>query len=146
MGFCLRQCGRRLPVFDGMDKNRIAADWHSLGPMGIIGAKGNNAARAIHYAADNGARIINWSGFVDDLRPEKLAELRAAIEYAASKDVLVVVSAGNSGDNIDLDQKCTFPACFDTANLIKVAQIDFEGKLYRQPSNKSSGSNDGFTR
>lgn len=170
-------------VFDGMDKSRIAAYRHSIGVIGIVGAKGNNgigvaginwdvsmmllqigaqgigrgetdtarvdrASRAIHYAADNGARVINWSGFVDDLRPEKLAELREAVEYAAAKNVLIVLGAGNVAKDIDLDENCQFPACFDTANLIRVAEIDFEGKLYRAlPSSKFiGGSNYGTKR
>jgi subtilisin family serine protease len=170
-------------VFDGMDKSRIAPYWHSLGAMGIIGAKGNNgigvaginwdvsmmllkigaqgigrgekdtaridrAVRAIHYAADNGARIINWSGFVDDLRPEKLVELREAIEYAAAKNVLIVLPAGNDGKNIDLNENCDFPQCFDTPNTIRVAEIDFQGKLYRAPSSSKfvGGSNFGPKR
>jgi thermitase len=170
-------------VFDGMDKSRIATYRHSMGPMGIIGAKGNNGigvaginwdvsmmllkigvqgtprgendlarvdrvARAIHYAADNGARIINWSGFVDDLRPEKLAVLREAVDYAAAKNVLFVVSAGNGAVNIDLDGNCMFPACFESPNLVKVAGIDFEGKLYRAPANTdfTGGSNYGTKR
>jgi len=74
------------------------------------------AVKAIHYAADNGARIINWSGFVTDRRPEKLAELRKAIEYASAKDVLIVVGAGNDRMNIDQEENCLYPHCFDTAN------------------------------
>jgi subtilisin family serine protease len=103
---------------------------------------------AIHYAADNGARIINWSGFVDDLRPAKLAELREAIEYAASKNLLIVVGAGNDGKNIDLEENCLFPQCFDTTNLIRVAEIDFQGKLYRPPVSSKwiGGSNYGTKR
>ena len=168
-------------VFDGMDKSRIGAYWHSLGPMGIIGAKGNNgigvaginwdvsmmllkigaqgigrgekdlvridrAARAIHYAADNGARIINWSGFVDDARPEKLAELRAAIDYAANKDVLVVVSAGNDAEDLDKNNNCSHvhaPQCFEGDNLMKVAEIDFGGNLYVAKGRWVGGSNYG---
>ena len=168
-------------VFDGMDKDRIAAYPHSMVPMGIIGAKGNNGigvaginwdvsmmllkigaqglgrgevdtarvgrvARAIRYAADNGARVINWSGFVDDVRPERLAVLREAFAYAASKNVLIVVSAGNSAQNLDVDEKnCMFPQCFALENLIHVAEIDFQGKLYRAPESSKfvGGSNYG---
>ncbi|MEN6560919.1 MAG: hypothetical protein ABFD52_09110 [Acidobacteriota bacterium] len=44
------------------------------------------AARAIRYAADNSARVINWSGFVSGATPEDLAELRIAIACAGSKE------------------------------------------------------------
>jgi subtilisin family serine protease len=108
----------------------------------------DRAIKAIHYAADNDARIINWSGFVNDSPPEKLAQLHEAFEYAASKNVLMVQSAGNSAKNIDSDENCTFPQCFETPNLIKVAEIDFQGKLYLAPSSGQStgGSNYGVKR
>lgn len=111
-------------------------------------ARVDRAARAIHYAADNGARIINWSGFVDDVRPEKLAVLREAVDYAAVKNVLIVLAAGNGAANLDLDENCQYPACFDTANMIRVAQIDFTGKLYRVPPTTRfiGGSNYGTKR
>jgi thermitase len=169
-------------VFDGMDKTRIAPYPHSMGAMGIIGAKGNNSigvaginwnvsmmllrigvqgirrdehdlaridrvVRAIHYAADNGARIINWSGFVNDARPEKIAELRAAIEYAASKDVLVVVGAGNDAKDLDENNNCSHaPQCFEGDDLMKIAEIDFDGNLCAARGNEVGGSNYGAKR
>jgi subtilisin family serine protease len=74
--------------------------------------------------------------------------LREAIDYAAAKNVLIVLSAGNSAENIDLDENCLFPQCFDMANLIRVAQIDFEGKLYRPPASSQfvGGANYGTKR
>jgi len=87
------------------------------------------AAKAIRYAADNGARIINWSGFVSDPTPEALAGLNSAIEYAGKKDVLLVVGAGNSGLDIDRPENFTYPACFTSDNILTVAMIDFRGGL-----------------
>jgi subtilisin family serine protease len=55
-------------------------------------------ANAIRYAADNGANIINMSAgkyFSPDA--EYVVD---AIKYAAEKNVLIVLSAGNEGDNI----------------------------------------------
>jgi len=118
-------------------------------PRGVVdSARIDRAAKAIHYAADNGARIINWSGFVDDLRPERLAVLREAIDYAATKNVLIVVAAGSDAKNLDSDENCLFPQCFDTENLIRVAEIDFQGKLYRPPDSSKfvGGSNYGIKR
>ncbi len=101
-------------------------------PDGMIdAARIDRAAKAIRYAADNGARIINWSGFVQDVRPSRLAVLEEAIDYAAKKNVLLVVGAGNDGLNIDLASNSTFPACFDLDNIVTVAEIDFKGNLYR---------------
>lgn len=55
-------------------------------------------ANAIRYAADNGANIINMSAgkyFSPDA--DYVVD---AIKYAAEKNVLIVLSAGNEGDNI----------------------------------------------
>jgi subtilisin family serine protease len=102
------------------------------------------AAKAIRYAADNGARIVNWSGFVSDPTPEALAELRAAIEYAGRKDVLLVVGAGNSGVDIDRPENFTYPACFDLDNILTVAMVDFRGGLVRyRAGDRWLGSNFG---
>jgi subtilisin family serine protease len=89
------------------------------------------AAEAIRYAADNGARVINWSGFVSDPTPAALAELQAAIEYAGRKNVLLVAGAGNSGLNVDLPENATYPVCFPLDNILTVAMIDFRGELVR---------------
>ena len=116
------------------------------------GAQGNTGsdrtertARAIRYAADNGARAINWSGFVREDRPEKLALLKEAIEYAAGKGVLLIVAAGNDARDIDLGENAIFPACFDDDNIIAVAEIDFDGTLYIVPEGSKyiGGSNYG---
>jgi subtilisin family serine protease len=58
---------------------------------------GGRAARAISWAVDNGARVINASWHVG----MESATLRAAIEYAAAHDVVVVAAAGNEGENND---------------------------------------------
>src|SRR5512137_494092 len=107
-------------------------------------ARPGRAAKAIRYAADNGARVINWSGFVSDPAPESLAELKAAIEYAGTKGVLLVVGAGNSGLDIDREENFTYPACFTLDNILTVAMIDFRGDLVRyKAGERQLGSNFG---
>jgi subtilisin family serine protease len=56
-------------------------------------------ANAIRYAVDNGAHIINMS-FGKSFSPHKKI-VDAAINYAASKGVLLVHAAGNDSKNID---------------------------------------------
>ncbi|MEP7374557.1 MAG: S8 family serine peptidase [Chitinophagaceae bacterium] len=56
-------------------------------------------ALAIRYAVDNGARIINMS-FGKGLSPEK-RWVDEAVQYAASKNVLLIHAAGNEAQNID---------------------------------------------
>jgi subtilisin family serine protease len=107
-------------------------------------ARPGRAAKAIRYAADNGARVINWSGFVSDPTPEALAELKAALEYAGKKNVLLVVGAGNYGLDIDRPENFTYPACFPLDNILTVAMIDFKGGLVRyQAGDRWLGSNYG---
>jgi len=56
-------------------------------------------ALAIRYAVDNGAKVINMSfGPIQQLLKGKRLE---AINYALSKDVLMVHAAGNMGENLD---------------------------------------------
>ncbi len=61
-----------------------------------------DVAKAIRYAADNGAKVINTSfGKYYSPNPEWVWD---AIKYAASKDVLIVNAAGNEGLDTDLTQ------------------------------------------
>lgn len=62
-------------------------------------------ALAIRYAADNGAKVINGSfGKYYSQHKEWVMD---AIKYAESKDVLVVIAAGN--ESYDLDVKNKYP-------------------------------------
>lgn len=58
-------------------------------------------ANAIRYAVDNGASIINMS-FGKFYSPDKKI-VDDAIQYALSKDVLLVHAAGNDSKNVDND-------------------------------------------
>ena len=58
-----------------------------------------DVALAIRYAVDNGAKVINMS-FGKGFSPEK-RWVDEAVEYAASKDVLLVHAAGNESHDID---------------------------------------------
>ncbi|WP_299054947.1 S8 family peptidase [uncultured Polaribacter sp.] len=64
-----------------------------------------DVALAIRYAVDNGAKVINTS-FGKGYSPKK-EWVYEAINYAASKDVLIVNAAGNDAKNIDVEK--TFP-------------------------------------
>lgn len=73
-----------------------------------------NLARAIIYAVDNGARVINIS-----IGGETLSQAeKAALDYAKGKGVLVVVASGNKGINT----KDFSPAGFE--NVITVSSTD----------------------
>ena len=85
-----------------------------------------NITKAIDYAADNGADIINIS-FVGDNPDENL---RAAMRRAYERGILITVAAGNDrekGDG-DLDANPFYPICLDRGDsdnwLIGVTSVD----------------------
>ena len=78
-------------------------------PLVIAAASGTHRdkdiALAIEYAVNNGAKVINMSfGKSATIYPDWIEK---AILYANEKDVLIVVSAGNSNEN--LDTKYSYP-------------------------------------
>ena len=85
-------------------------------------------ANAIHYAVDNGAKIINGS-FGKDYSPHK-QWVYDAIKYAESKDVLFVHAAGNDAKNIDIEPN--FPNDADGSspeyadNMLTIGALNFE--------------------
>jgi subtilisin family serine protease len=134
------------------DSDPMDDSGHGSHVAGIIGAEGNNligvtgvdwkvrlmalkfldkngdgntadAATAIDYAVDEGAKVINasWGG------PAFSHTLYAAVSRAADHGVLFVAAAGNAG--ADSDSSPDYPAAFDLPNVISVAATDPEDKL-----------------
>jgi len=120
---------------------------HGTAVAGIIAAEGNNslgvtgvmwraslmslrvldntgtgdvasAVEAIDYAVGHGAQVINlsWGTAGESIT------LKQAIERALRRDVAVVCSAGNAGQ--DLDASPYYPASFGLKDLITVAATD----------------------
>jgi len=58
-----------------------------------------DVASGIHYAVDNGAKVINLS--LGKYTSPQAGMVNDAIAYAARHDVLIVAAAGNNGLNID---------------------------------------------
>ena len=82
----------------------VGACWNcKIMPVRMINAEGDafssDAAEAIYYAVDNGARVINasWGIAPGVATPAELEPIRDAILYAAANDVVFVAAAGNSG-------------------------------------------------
>jgi subtilisin family serine protease len=87
-------------------------------------------ANAIHYAVDNGAKIINMS-FGKKISPHK-EWVDEAYKYAAAHDVLLIQAAGN--DNQDMDAKPDYPndmmadgSSTDADNVINVGASGLKG-------------------
>lgn len=99
-----------------------------------------NVAKAIVWAVDHGATIINLSlggvGFGQDLG------LASAITYAFQHNVVIVAAAGNdtAPNGGDLDQDPVFPICDDNGKnmVIGVAAVD---ALDQKPSFSNYGKN-----
>jgi subtilisin family serine protease len=91
------------PQFEGM----AGACWHcKLMPVRLINAEGwafgSDAAAAIYYATNMGAHVINISWGIDltgagPADREAIQVIADAIDFAASRGVIVVAAAGNSG-------------------------------------------------
>jgi subtilisin family serine protease len=134
------------------DSNPDDDGGHGTHVAGIIGAQGNNAigvagvnweaqimglkfldgngegntadaANAIDFAIDHGARVINasWGG------PAFSHALYSAVRRANENGVLFVAAAGNDGVNADAHPD--YPAAFDLPNVISVAATDRSDRL-----------------
>jgi subtilisin family serine protease len=96
-----------------------------LMPLKFLDANGDgdlaDAAEAIRYAADNGARIINASYSYPQRCGSDTASIteRQAIEYARDKGALIVAAAGNFSCNNDLYP--SYPSSHVLDNVISVA-------------------------
>ena len=92
-------------------------------PLKFIGGDGWGedfaAAAALVYAVDQGATVINcsWGGGDSKL-------IKDAVDYAASKGVILSVSAGNEYSDNDGSEWASYPASYDSTNVISVAASD----------------------
>jgi thermitase len=75
------------------------------------------------YAANNGARVINCSFG----KYESGTAVQDTINEIGKLGVLVVAAAGNSGENVD--KIPSYPAAFDSTNLITVAATRINDEL-----------------
>jgi subtilisin family serine protease len=85
---------------------------HVNGPTSV------NAAAQIFFAALLGVDVINASWDVG--MPSPLLE--QAIDFARLRNVIIVAAAGNDGSNND--DLPTWPACYDSPNVISVMATD----------------------
>jgi serine protease len=94
-------------------------------PLKVLSASGSGSvaaiADAIHYAADNGAKVINMS--LGGRFPSRV--LKKAVEYAHDKGVVVVCAAGNDGRG-----KVSYPAAYPGAFAVAATQFDEATTFY----------------
>ena len=81
------------------------------------------AAQAIRDAVDKfGADVITTSVSLADT-----AELKSAVEYAASKGAIIIGASGNSGVSGSVDDAYVYPASYD--DVISVGAVDGSGNV-----------------
>ncbi|MCB0368978.1 MAG: S8 family serine peptidase [Bdellovibrionales bacterium] len=96
-------------------------------PLKFLDANGSgstsNAIKAIYYAVNNGAQVINnsWGG------PNYSSALLDALSYAYDHHVLVVSAAGNSAKNND--STAMYPANYNIPSNISIAATTDTDKL-----------------
>jgi thermitase len=113
----------------GNDSYGVAGvNWQAkIMTLKFIGANGDgaisDAVRAIRYAVDHGAKVINasWGG------NQYSQALHDAITYASSRNVVFVTAAGNESVNNDLVR--SYPALDRLPNTLSVAAVDLLGNL-----------------
>jgi subtilisin family serine protease len=78
---------------------------------------------AIKYSIDRGAKVLNMSFGWD----EDLAVMKAAMDYAEKKGVLIIAASGN--DTANNDTTGSFPCNYNNPNIISVAASDENDNL-----------------
>jgi subtilisin family serine protease len=95
----------------------LIAPGASIMPLKAFAGDGSsdlfNIIRAIYFAADHGANVINMSFEISQSSPA----LQGAIQYALSRNVVVVAASGNDGQQI-----LVYPAAYNT--VIGVGSTD----------------------
>ncbi|UUU44787.1 type VII secretion-associated serine protease mycosin [Streptomyces sp. NBC_00162] len=86
-------------------------------------SKGGALADGIRWAADHGADVINLSLGDDSDSAHHEAGEDEAVQYALTKGVVVVASAGNGGESGD---RVSYPAAYP--GVIAVTAVDRRGK------------------
>ncbi|WP_327288423.1 type VII secretion-associated serine protease mycosin [Streptomyces sp. NBC_01198] len=81
--------------------------------------------KALRYAADSQAKVINISQAVPatSLRPEDVAGLQDAVDYARSKGKLIIAGSGNSGEQ---GSPVQYPAA--SRGVVGAGALDRNGK------------------
>ncbi|MGA9714726.1 MAG: S8 family peptidase [Aeromicrobium sp.] len=94
-------------------------------PVRVLDSSGSGdtaaVARGIVWAVDHGAKVINLS--LGSMWSDSAG--RAAVEYAQSKNVVVVAAAGNDGCGLLLGSPTSYPAAYP--GVIGVGAIDSNG-------------------
>ncbi|TKA04587.1 type VII secretion-associated serine protease mycosin [Actinacidiphila oryziradicis] len=86
--------------------------------------------KAIKYAVDSGAKVINISQDTSQAMPAN-SSLEQAVKYAERQDVLIVASAGNGGASDKV--KLTYPASYDGVLAVAASDRNNAPASFSQP-------------
>ncbi len=84
-----------------------------------------NSIKALNWAIDHGAHIINYSGGGAEFSMEEYVALKRARE----KGILLVAAAGNEKSNGDDASNYYYPCAYKLDNIVCVAAINVNNKL-----------------
>jgi subtilisin family serine protease len=101
----------------------MAVKYYSDSAPGSVNLK--NTVKAINYAIDHHAKIINYSGG----GPEFSEDEYLALRRAEAAGILVVAAAGNEHQNTDLTENYYYPAAYRLSNIITVAASDIRNNI-----------------
>ncbi|MER7585561.1 type VII secretion-associated serine protease mycosin [Kitasatospora sp. NPDC097691] len=90
-------------------------------PEPTLDPQQNDFAEAIRFATDHGAKVVNIS-LGGNYRFD--SKLRKAVNYAVSKDVVLVASTGNSGSGLGAEYPAAFPG------VVAVGAVDSNGAVW----------------
>lgn len=93
-------------------------------PIRDFEAGGPGLPASIRYAVDNGASVINVSQCFVSSSSQRINEVSSAVEYAVSRDVLVVGGTGNDGSS----EKC-YPAA--SPGALAVGAVTSDGTIWK---------------
>ncbi len=116
-------CAGTVGAVGNNGKGVVGVNWSvKLMALKFLGSDGSGgtaeAAEAIVYATDNGAKVLSnsWGGGGES------QVLKDAIQYAHDRGVLFIAAAGNDSKNTDTS--ANYPSNYEVPNVVSVASND----------------------
>ncbi|NUO82565.1 S8 family serine peptidase [candidate division KSB1 bacterium] len=121
-------CGGLAAAIGNNGKGVVGVNWNvKLMPLKFLGSDGSgstaDAAEAIIYGVDNGAKVLSnsWGG------GDASQVLQDAIQYAQDRGVLFIAASGNDSKNTDSSPN--YPSNYAVPNVVSVASNDASDNL-----------------
>ncbi len=121
-------CAGTIGAVGNNGKGVVGVNWNvKLMPLKFLGSDGSgstaDAAEAIIYGVDNGAKVLSnsWGG------GDASQVLQDAIQYAQDRGVLFIAASGNDSKNTDSSPN--YPSNYAVANVVSVASNDASDNL-----------------